>query len=250
MFHGVQARNQIFLGEFQLSDKVGCILAYPGSYPPTIPNRTPQVPPGNTPLGCIVVGAAIPLPLGRVNPSVAAWIICTRPIRIPILLRQNAHCKGGVTSTIKQHYDCKGGVTSTMKQHYDCKGGVTSTIKQHYDENIKLSPSICKNVLFALGQSTFPSSATSSSSRKRALQIREVTSTIKYLSDENIKRWNDDDADGMMTPDFWSVVSASGKAAVREAADQPRGRPSLQILRYTSSLFRYIWAFPWIQPSF
>ena len=35
MFHGVQARNQIFLGEFQLSDKVGCILAYPGSYPHT-----------------------------------------------------------------------------------------------------------------------------------------------------------------------------------------------------------------------
>ena len=221
MFHGVQARNQIFLGEFQLSDKVGCILAYPGSYPPTIPYRTPQVPPGNTPLGCIVVGAAIPLPLGRVNPSVAAWIICTRPIRIPILLRQNAHCKGGVTSTIKQHYD----------------------------ENIKLYPAIFTNVLFALGQSTFPSSATSSSSRKRALQIREVTSTIKYLSDENIKWWNDDDADGMMTPDFWSVVSASGKAAVREAADQPRGRPSLQILRYTS-LFRYIRAFPWIQPSF
>ena len=103
MFHGVQARNQIFLGEFQLSDKVGCILAYPGSYPPTIPYRTPQVPPGNTPLGCIVVGAAIPLPLGRVNPSVAAWIICTRPIRIPILLRQNAHCKGGVTSTKKNN---------------------------------------------------------------------------------------------------------------------------------------------------
>ena len=175
MFHGVQARNQIFLGEFQLSDKVGCILAYPGSYPPTIPHRTPQVPPGNTPLRCIVVGAAIPLPLGRVNPSVAAWIICTRPIRIPILLRQNAHCKGGT---------------------------VTSTIKQHYDENIKLYPAIFTNVLFALGQSAFPSSATSSSSRKRALQIREVTSTIKYLSDENIKRWKDDDADGMMTPDF------------------------------------------------
>ena len=98
MFHGVQARNQIFLGEFQLSDKVGCILAYPGSYPPTIPYRTPQVPPGNTPLGCIVVGAAIPLPLGRVNPSVAAWIICTRPIRIPILLRQNAQRWGDINN--------------------------------------------------------------------------------------------------------------------------------------------------------
>ena len=39
----VQVWNQIFHGEFQLSDKVGCILAYPGSYPhstgahPTIP---------------------------------------------------------------------------------------------------------------------------------------------------------------------------------------------------------------------
>ena len=46
------------------------------------------------------VCAAIALPLGEVNPSVAAaWIICTRPIRIPIFLiqeaprRENAYCK-------------------------------------------------------------------------------------------------------------------------------------------------------------
>ena len=80
MFHGVQARNQIFLGEFQLSDKVGCILSYPGSYPhstlryPSIPCNT------RIPVHLIlarIVPAAIPLPLGEVNPSVAAWIICT-----------------------------------------------------------------------------------------------------------------------------------------------------------------------------
>ena len=100
----VQVWNQIFHGEFQLSDKVGCILAYPGSYPhstwahPTIPGyillvfriillQTQYL---TKLLACNTKGHirlssstsreapstlwAIPLPLREVNPSVAAWL--------------------------------------------------------------------------------------------------------------------------------------------------------------------------------
>ena len=116
------------------------------------------------------------------------------------------------------HLPHTGGGTSSRKRALQIsqRRDAASTIKYLYDEDIKLK--ICL-VLCMNG------------CRKHLLQVLPVKNMKRLpllLHQKNWKSHSDDDddeGDVMMTPGFWSVVSACGKTAVREsAADQPRGR--------------------------
>ena len=206
MFHGVQAGNQIFLGEFQLSDKVGCILAYPGSYPHT----TLQYPSTSV---AGIAPAAIPLPLGEVNPSVAAWIICTPPIRIPIFLTRG-------TLSRKRALQ--------ISQTWCHINNQISLWWKHQDQDLSSS-------LYEWLQKTLVANFAS-------WKMQKIYLHPSALCNKNIlENHSDDDDDAMITPGSWSVVSACGKTAVREIS--LGGAEPSNILRYTQLIPRYIRAF-------